>query len=312
MEKQNKTSENVVKGIFWSSMASTLWGISGVIMQFVAQNEAVPTTWFISVRTLFAGILLLIIGASFVGKHIFDVFKSKESIIRLFIYAIFGLAVNMSTFYVSIQEGNASTATILQYLAPVFIVLYGLVFLHKKPLKADIISFLFALVGVFMIITKGSFSELSVPMIAVVFGLFSAISAAIYYSVPKPLTQNNSPFVVLGWGTLIAGIGFNLYHPFWTDAPKITSGIVFGIGGVILIGTIFAFSSVLYSLKFAPSEVSSIVDAVEPVVTIILSIIVFKQIPSFFEALGAVIIIVSIYFLQRSHQKRAKKAPDIR
>ena len=312
MEKQHTTTENVMKGIFWSAMASTLWGFSGVIMQFVAQNEAVPTQWFISVRTLFAGILLLAIGSIHVGKHVFDVWKSKESIIRLFIYAIFGLAVNMSTFYVSIQEGNAATATILQYLAPIFIVLYGLVFMKKKPLKADVISFLLALVGVFLIITNGHIGELSVPFTAVIFGLLSAVSAAVYYSVPKPLSKENSPFVVLGWGTLIAGIGFNAYHPFWTDAPKITPGIVLGIGGVILVGTIFAFSAVLYSLKFAPSEVSSIVDAVEPVVTIILSMIVFHLIPTPIEALGAIIIIVSIYFLQRPHQKRDKDDPDIR
>ncbi len=312
MEKQHKVTENVMKGIFWSAMASALWGVSGVITQFVSQNESVPTEWFISVRTLFAGILLLIIGSIHVGKHVFDVWKSKDSIIRLFIYAIFGLAVNMSTFYVSIQKGNAATATILQYLAPIFIVLFGVIFLRRKPLKADLLSFLLALVGVFLIITNGSFHELSVPMPAIIFGLLSAVSAAIYYSVPKKLSQENSPFVVLGWGTLIAGIGFNLYHPFWTGAPKLNPGIVLGIGGIILIGTIFAFSAVLYSLKFAPSEVSSIVDAVEPVMTIILSMIVFGQIPSLVEAIGAVIIIISIYFLQRSHQKKAKKTPDIR
>jgi drug/metabolite transporter (DMT)-like permease len=308
MEK--KHAENVMKGIFWSAMASTLWGVSGVIMQFVAKNESVPTEWFLSVRTLFAGILLLIIGAIHVGKHVFDVWKSKESILRLFIYAIFGLAVNMSTFYVSIQQGNAATATILQYLAPIFIVLYGLLFLHKKPLKVDVIAFLLALVGVFLIITNGQIGELSVPLSAVIFGLFSAISAAIYYSVPKKLSQENSPFVVLGWGTLIAGVCFNAYHPFWSGAPKLNMGIVLGIGGVILVGTILAFSSVLYSLKFAPSEVSSIVDAVEPVVTIILSMVVFHAIPTLFEAVGAVIIIVSIYFLQRSHQKAARKQSE--
>ncbi|KRM69905.1 transport protein [Apilactobacillus ozensis DSM 23829 = JCM 17196] len=298
--------EHVMRGIFWSGLAAALWGVSGTIMQFVAKNEAVPTNWFISVRTLFAGVLLLGIGYIHVGKRIFDVFKNKESIIRLFIYAIFGLAVNMSTFYVSIQTGNAASATILQYLAPIFIVLYGLIFLRKKPMLVDVISFLIALVGVFLAITKGNFHSLSIPMISIVFGLLSAISAAIYYSVPKKLMEENSPFVVLGWGTLIAGFGFNLYHPFWVGAPKLNTGIVLGIGGVILIGTIFAFSAVLYSLKFAPSEVSSIVDAVEPVVTFILSIIFLGLKIDMIEVLGSALIIVAIYILQKSHQKRAK------
>lgn len=300
-----------MKGIFWSAMASTLWAFSGILQQLVATTGA-PAQWFLSVRTLFAGILLLGIGAIFSKKHIFDVWKSKESIIRLFIYAIFGLAVNMSTFYISIKNGNAATATILQYLAPIFIVLYGVVFMKKKPILADVISFLLALVGVFLILTNGHIGELSVSTTAVIFGLLSAVSAAVYYSVPKPLSKENSPFVVLGWGTIIASLGFNIYNPFWVNAPKLDIKIVLGIAGVILIGTVFAFSAVLYSLKFAPSEVSSIVDAVEPLVTIILSMIVFHEMLKTFEWIGVIIILVSIYFLQRSHQKRDKKEPDIR
>lgn len=297
---------DVEKGIFWSATASCLWGISGNLMQFVSQNEAVSTQWFMSFRTLFAGVLLLLIGFCQVGKHIFDPLK-KKNIKRLLLYSIFGIGMNMSTFYICIQSGNAAMATILQYLAPMFIALYAFVFKRQKPLKGDLVAFLVALVGVFLAVTKGNIGQLSIPMISIIFGLLSAVSAGVYYAEPKPLMRDNSPIVILGWGTLITSIFSNLYSPVWTHVPKITVPLILGVTGVIIIGTIIAFSCMLYSLRFASSQVSSIVDAIEPVATFVISIIFFHTSFNWVEILGAILVILSVYILEWFHHRTTKQ-----
>ncbi|UQS87455.1 DMT family transporter [Nicoliella spurrieriana] len=324
MQDKQQGRENVARGIFWSAMASSLWAFSGILMQMVAKNGAIPVDWFISARTSVAGILLLIIGAFHVKKDIFKVFKDRHSIMLLLIYSLFGLAVNMSTFYMAIQTGNAPTATLLQYMAPIFIVLYKFIFQGNKPLKADVLVFFIALVGIVLSVTKGNLNELAIPFVSILWGLGSAVSAAIYYSVPQPLSRENSPFVVLGWGTLIASVPFNIFYvavhhaPFFIAAPKqVTASplVLVGLGGVILVGTIGAFSSMIYSLKFASSEVLSIVDAVEPAMTFILSLIC-TLIPialiqslgvpfDLIECIGAALVIYSIYLLQRIHRNHA-------
>ena len=306
VQKKRLVRRDVKKGIFWSGTASCLWGISGNLMQFVSQNEAVSTQWFMSFRTLFAGLVLLIIGFFQVGKHIFDPLK-KKNWKRLLIYSIFGIGMNMSTFYICIQSGNAAMATILQYLAPLFIALWGFVVERKNPLKGDLIAFGIALVGVILAVTKGNFEQLSIPLFSIIFGLLSAISAGVYYSEPKPLMKNNSPIVILGWGTLITSVFSNLYSPVWTDVPKITPGLILGVTGVILIGTIIAFSCMLYSLRFASSQVSSIVDAIEPVATFVISIIFFRTSFNWVEIVGAVLVILSVYVLQWFHKRTARK-----
>lgn len=297
-----------MKGIAWSATASVLWGVSGNLMQFVSQNETVPTIWFMPVRTFFAGIILLLIGFCQVRKHIFDLFKNRYSIIRLLIYSILGIGMNMSTFYICIQTGNAAMATILQYLAPLFIVLFSFLFKGQKPLSDDALVFGVALIGVFLAVTKGDFHQLSIPWISIIFGLLSAISAGIYYSVPQPFMKHNSPFVVLGWGTLISSVFFNLYHPLWRVPSSVHLNhlsLYLGIGGIILIGTVFAFSAMLYSLKFASSEISSIVDAVEPVATFVISIFAFRLPINPVEVMGSILVLFSVYLLQRFHKKNA-------
>ncbi|GAB6092035.1 DMT family transporter [Furfurilactobacillus curtus] len=295
-------AQNYSKGIFWAAFASTMWGISGTILQYISQGQNIPATWFLSVRTLGAGTILLIIGWFQERNRIFSLFKSWRLVGWLVAYALLGLMANLFTFYMSIKTGNASAATILQYLSPLFIVLGALVFKRELPMRSDLIAFAIALLGVFLAITKGNIHTLAVPVPSIIWGILSGVTAACYVVLPRAIVAEHSPIVVLGWGMFISGILFNLARPFWVDTPPITPQLVASIGSVILVGTILAFSTLLYSLNFAPSAVISIVDAVQPVVTFILSIIFFHLQISVMEVIGSVLVIVAVYLLQRLRQ----------
>ncbi|KID42226.1 DMT family transporter [Fructilactobacillus fructivorans] len=307
---EDKTSigkSKVLKGIAWATLASTFWGISGVVLQFVSQNAAIPASWFLSVRTIFSGILLLVIGSIMYGTKIFHVFKDWKSIICIVAYGIIGLGANLMSFYLSVQDGNAASATILQYLSPLFILLGGFLFMHKRPYKIDLIVFLLALVGVFLAITKGDINQLAIPLPALLWGIVSGITAACYVVIPRPLMEENSPIVVLGWGTLIAGLVFNIHQPVWVGVPHLTTGAIVGIGAIVIIGTVIPFACLLHSLHFASSEDVSLVDAVQPVVTFILSVLFLHTKISLMEVVGSVLVILAIYILQDSKRRNVKQ-----
>lgn len=294
---------NIMKGILWAALASAFWGVSGTILQFVSQNAKIPAGWFLSVRTLFSGIILLVISAIIYKGNIFNVFKTWKSILLIFGYAILGLGANLLSFFLSVQTGNAASATILQYLAPLFILLGSFIFMHKKPNKIDLIVFLIALVGVVLSITKGDISQLSIPPVSLFWGIISGITAAFYVVIPRPLMQDNSPLTVLGWGTLIAGFFFNLHQPVWVGVPQLTSGGTIGIGAIIIFGTVLPFACLLHSMHFASSEDVSLVDAVQPVMTFILSVIFLHTQISFMEIVGSALVILAIYILQNYKRK---------
>lgn len=291
--------QSIAKGMFWATMASALWGVSGTILEFISQGQKIPATWFLSVRTLGAGLILLLIGAIKFKQDIFSVFKSKRLTLWLIAYALFGIMGNLYTFFMSIQTGNAATATILQYLSPLFIVLGTLVFTKKWPNHVDLIAFSIALVGVFLAITKGNLHTLTVPLNSLVWGILSGVTAAFYVVLPRPIVAEKSPIIVLGWGMFISGILFNLHRPFWQAPPSLNVSGVIAILAVILIGTVFAFLALLHSLNFAPSTVVSIVDAIQPIITFVLSMIFFHTLFSWVELAGAVLVILAIYILQR-------------
>lgn len=224
----------------------------------------------------------------------------------MFAYATLGLMANLLTFYLAIQSGNASAVTILQYLSPLFIVLGGIFIKHQRPLSTDLIAFIISLLGVLLAITKGDLTQMSIPMNSFLWGLGSGITAAFYVVLPRPIAQDNPPLVVLGRGTFIAGVLFNLYHPVWINTPHITSTVVLSISTVILVGTIIPFGLLLYSSRFAPSDVISIMDALQPVTTSILSVIFLGLEMNWVEIVGIILVIVAIYILQRGRRNMEK------
>lgn len=306
------TNHNQVrKGIVVAAFASFSWGISGTVLQLISQNLAIPASWMLSTRTFFTGLILLLLSAVIYRQKIFDVFKDRASLISVFAYAILGLAMNLLTFYYAVQTGNASTATILQYLSPLFIVLGSIIFQRKMPMRSDLIAFVLALVGVFLCITRGDVTHLAVPFISLLWGLGSGVTAAFYVVLPKKAAAKNPPLVVLGWGTMIAGIFFNCFRPFWVNPPHLTITLVSSVATVMLFGTIIPFGMLLYASRLAPSDVISIMDAVQPITTSILSVIFFHLNMNLVEAVGIVVVIVAIYILQRGRRENTAVAPKL-
>lgn len=304
MDKEKQMLKKIhAKGFLLALIASSLWGISGVILDFVSRGKSLPVNWFIGVRTLTAGTLILLVALITLPKgqkgKIFDIFKNKTDIMFLLLFVFFGLLGNLYSFFLSVQSGGAASATILQYLSPLFIVASGILFFHQKPTRVDLISFFLALVGIILLITKGDVTTLSIPPKALFWGIISGATAAMYIAFPARLIAKHSPLIVTGWGFFLSGIFWNLIHPFWINAPKLDTSSILGVGAVILIGTVGAFLIMVMSLQYTTSTIVSITDAVQPFVTFILSILFLHTTFSLIEIVGAIIVVLSIYILNK-------------
>ena len=138
---------------------------------------------------------------------------------------------------------------------------------------------------------------------SLLWGLGSGITAAFYVVLPQRAADSNPPIVVLGWGTMIASVLFNIYRPFWVNPPHISGELVASVATVVLFGTILPFSLLMLATRFAPSDVVSIMDAVQPITTSILSVIFFNLHLSLIEIIGIALVIIAVYVLQDGRKK---------
>jgi len=301
MDEGKQLAKKTLNRGFWLAFcASALWGISGTVLQIVAKNLNIPAMWFIATRTTFAGIILLVVGLIILPTNeFFAVFKNWKDLLTLVSFAIFGLLANMFTFFHAIKTGNSSTATILQYLSPLFIMVGAIVFTKKKTSRVDVISFALALVGVVLLITRGDFGHLSIPLVSVLWGIGSGITAALYVTIPQTLISKYHGILITGWGMLIAGVISNFFSPIWINPPKINTASILGIGTVILLGTVLAFLLMVLSTKYTTAAMISITDAVQPFTTLVLSVIFLSTAVNWVEIVGAIIVVLAIYVLNR-------------
>ncbi|AKP67945.1 DMT family transporter [Companilactobacillus ginsenosidimutans] len=300
MQDNKDIKKTLNKGFLLALSASITWGVSGAVQQLVAKNGAIPAMWFVGTRTTVAGIILLVAAAFVVPrKEFFSVFKNWKELLTLLAFAIFGLWMNMYTFFYAIKLGNSSTATILQYLSPLFIMVGSVLFFHKKILRIDIISFILALVGVVLLITHGDFSHLSIPMSALFWGIGSGVTAALYIVIPQQIISKHNGLLVTGWGMLFAGIFSNFFHPIWQNVPKLNTQGWLGVAAVILLSNVIAFLLMVFSTKYATAATISITDAVQPFTTLILSILFLSYAANFIEIIGGIIVVVAVYLLSR-------------
>ena len=66
--------------------------------------------------------------------------KDKSSLFSLLLFSLFGLFLNQLAYLTAIQETNAGTATVLQYVCPVGILAYTCIKDKVAPTIAEIVS----------------------------------------------------------------------------------------------------------------------------------------------------------------------------
>lgn len=116
--------KSFVAGALLALIPGVLWGLSGVFGQYLFQQRELSAEWLTTVRLLISGSLMLIISFTWSKEKTLAIFQNRRDTMRLFIFAVFGLMAVQLTYFVSIAKSNAPTATILQYLFPVLIVLF--------------------------------------------------------------------------------------------------------------------------------------------------------------------------------------------
>ncbi|MBE6062592.1 MAG: EamA family transporter [Clostridium butyricum] len=286
-----------LKGLFLVTFGAALWGVSGTAAQYLFQNQNFTPEWLVDIRMLLSGILLIILGLIKGDKNVFEIWKRKDNAIRLLLFGLLGMLGVQYTYFAAINHGNAATATILQYLSPIIITFYICMQNKKLPTLKQTVCVAMAIMGTFLIITKGNMNSISISKAALFWGIASAFTSALYTLQPIKLLKEYGATCTVGWGMLIGGIAFSfIYSPFnCTGNWSIKS--VLAVVFVVIFGTLIAFSCYLASLKYIEAYEASILGSLEPLSAAFLSIMFLNVKFSAIQWIGSILIISTISVL---------------
>ena len=280
-----------LRGMLLASLASSLWAISGISGEILFKQFNFSSDWLVSTRTLMSGILLFMIVIFIEKKSILRPLKNKWDSMGIILFGVAGMYL--------VQYTNVSFATILQFTAPFFIFIYESIKNKKVPAVSTVILLFMTILGVVFIATKGNFSNLSVSLEALLFGLVSAIMIAFYSTYPKKLLKKYGSITVVGWGMIIGSVISNIIHPIWKIQGDINTKSIIQVIIVVILGTSIAYLIYIASLNYISSSLAGILTAFEPVLAAVLSVVIFGLKFSIIELIGFVLVFVSIFILEK-------------
>lgn len=297
------------KGIILVLTATVLWGFSGTVAQYLFQQTSIQVEDLVFIRLLCSGVLLLLLAGLQEGKKkVWSIWKDGSSSYRLLIFGILGMLGVQYTFFVAIAEGDAATATLLQFLGPLFITIYVALRALRWPTVRELSAVGLALLGVALLVTNGNFSELAISRSAMLWGLASAIALAFYTLYPLPLLKKWSSALVIGWAMTIGGVALALIHPPWQIVEINWSLSLLGfVAFVVVLGTLVPFYMYLESLRYLKPAETSLLSSAEPLSAALTAILWLNVSFGFFQALGGLCILLTVMVISKAKDKQLTK-----
>ena len=297
--EENRTEKNrMITGTIVTIAGGILWGVSGVCGQYMFQNKGVTAPWLVSVRLVAAGLLMLCYYFLTDREQTLAIWKSKRDRRDVLIYGLLGMMPCQYAYFQTIEWSNAGTATVIQYLGPALIVIWVCFRTKRMPTVQEVIGVILAVIGVFLIATHGNPTTLALSGRALLMGLASAVAVALYTLEPARLQKKYDTPLILAWGIAIGGIALTLISRPWTvKGIQADTEMFTALAFVVVFGTMAGFSLYMTGVKLIGSVKASLYACMEPVSSMILTVLWMKVNFTTPDLIGTLFVIATIIIL---------------
>lgn len=292
--------------------AGIAWGMSGAFGQYLMAH-GMSVLALTTLRLLISGVCLLMMSYVFTRGQLIAFFKEKKNYAKITLFAFIGLFMNQFTYLEAIRLSNAGTATVLQYLCPIIILVYMCLKNRTAPTASEVTSIILAMAGTILIATHGQLHQLSVTPLGLFWGIASAFTYAIYIMLPIKLIQEYGSLTVIGVAMVIVGVVLFPMSGITTLDITYSPDIIVALGGIILIGTIISYTMFLKGTSYIGPVKSSLLAAIEPISAVFFAFLIMNEQFFMIDFVGMAMILaaVSLISVKDLIKERRKKEQGI-
>jgi len=267
------------------------YGMNGLFIDRIHDMAIAPIIFY----RLFFGLLFLFIYIAAMGKTSDLMLKKRRG--SLLLQGVLVVAC-MLLYFTCLKITCVSIAILLQYTAPVYVMLASPLILNEKIGKESIAALFIAVTGVFLIVKPESLSDIELTgtyMLGIAAGLLSGvIFAALIMNVKILKTEYTEPAIMF-WPM---GIALLLLSPFAFDiSPDVLYGNlkVLAAFGIVSIG--FGEIFTILGLANLKAQTGSLLALIEPVSGVFFDIAVLGIGLSSETLAGCALILTSAAFI---------------
>lgn len=265
------------KAIKYMLISTLAFACMNVIVKYLEYVSAYQIVFFRSASSLFFTF-------GFLLKNKIPILGNNKKL--LITRGVVGV-ISMTLFFMSTKYLSIGTAVSLRYLAPIFAGIFAVIFMKERIWPLQWLFFIMAFLGV--VILKGLDTELNTYGLLLV--LLASVTSGLVYIIISKIGKGDHPVVVVNYFMIIATLtGGILSINNWVNPKGIEWLLLFSLG-------VFGYYGQVYMTKaFQTGKTNQVapVKYVEVIFTVILGLLLFNEIYSFWSLLGIALIIGSL------------------
>jgi drug/metabolite transporter, DME family len=300
-----------VRGYLYIASAAFLWGVAATLGRAAFTGRLLPGGQAIrpidplilsQSRATFSFIVLLIALVLIRGWKRLRL--PLADFRRMLVLGILGVAASNYLYYLAIQRTNVATAIILQYTAPILVLLYTVARGLQKPTIQRVSAVALAVTGIALVIGVFGSGGFRLDAIGVLAALGAAFSFAFYNVGGHSILARYDRWTVLLYVILSASVFWIVVNPPWKIVAAHYSGgqwsflLMFS-----LISVLAPFALYFAGLQHLEPTRAIVVSCLEPVFSIVIAAVTLGEVMKPLQTVGIVLVLVAIVVVQLPDRK---------
>ena len=270
-------------------LCAALWSIAGIFIKLIPWNSIVIA----GLRSLIAGLVMFVYmrarGIGFTAD-------------RRSLAGGAALCLTLTCFVVANKLPTAANSIVLQFTAPMFIVVFSALFLKKRFSRADVLAVVLTMAGISLFffdqLTPGHLAGNCVA-------IFAGMAFACYYMSLEGASESQrmSAILIAHGLTFLVGLPFTFVYPPELSAAPVACILVLG---VVQLGIPYVLLG--RASGACPPLACSLLGAVEPLLNPVWVFIFDGEAPGLWALIGGVVVVATITVWCVYGDLRGKKA----
>jgi drug/metabolite transporter, DME family len=233
-----------------------------------------------------------------------------RDLFRFFVLGVLGVAASNYLYYLAIQRTGVATAIILQYTAPVWVLLYTIARGAQRPSWRKISAVALAVIGCALAVGLLGAGGFRMDVIGVTAALMAAFSFAFYNVGGHSVLARYDRWKVLLWVLVGTASFWIVVNPPWKIVARHYGPEQWGFLMVFsVVSVLLPFSCYFAGLQYLEPTRAIVVSCLEPVFSILITAVTLGELVRPTQTLGILLVLVAIVLIQMP--ERAIRAEQV-
>jgi len=240
----------------------------------------------------------------------------RDNWLTIVLFGLVGVAACQLFYFNAVARLSVGVALLLEYLAPVIIVLWLWAASRRRPRVLTAGGTLLSLAGLVLVLDLTG--AVKVDAVGVLWGMAAAVCLAIYFFITAKENDTLPPIVLASGGLMVGAAAMWLAAAtgllpmaFNTADTKLglwTTPWWVALAGLVVLATVLAYVSGIMAARALGSKVASFVSLTEVLFAVLWAWLLLGELPGAIQLLGGVLIVGGV-ILVRLDELRATASP---